>query len=72
MPTLQEIRERSNILGQQIEGTPYFNLTIVAVDGFRTSLGAMTVTAKQMMALFRNPDDHAAILATSRRMPDDG
>jgi hypothetical protein len=68
MPTADEIRSRANIFGQQIEGTPFFRLTLAAPDGEETDLGAMTVTAKQM-ALARSPSDHATILATSERMP---
>jgi hypothetical protein len=69
MPTADEIRSRANIFGRQIEGTPFFRLTLAAPDGEETDLGTMTVTAKQMLALARSPSDHATILATSERMP---
>lgn len=72
MLTLQEIQSRANIRGQQIAGTPFFSLTLVEPDGAETDLGKMTVTSRQMLELFKSPADHAAILATSERMPEHG
>lgn len=72
MPTVDEIRNRDNIVGEQIPCTPYYRLALVAPNGTATPLGQMTVTPRQMLALFRDPSNRDAILATSERMPADG
>lgn len=66
---IKKVRERINVQAERTDDSPYWLITLKHPDGKMEPYGRMTLSRRQLFDLFARPEDYAAILSTSERIP---